>query len=118
MPKKKPYYPNNWKAIKDAPAEYFDTLSYDEFMEWKMNGWVIPSSIDCIVREENLETGKISERVYTTAAGAKRRVSKKMDEDVLGHKFTICSEESIHYVLPRYLLEEEELADGYYETDV
>ena len=64
MPKKKPYYPNNLKALKDAPVEAFESIEYDEFMDWKISGWEIPSSVACVIREENYVTGKITEHVY------------------------------------------------------
>ena len=31
------YYPNKWKAIKRAPAELFETLSFEEFIDWKFH---------------------------------------------------------------------------------
>ena len=64
MMKQKPYYPNNWEAISNAPDECFETLPFEQFMDWKIAGWELPSSIDCIIREHNLETGKITEHVY------------------------------------------------------
>tara|TARA_R100001530_G_scaffold94913_2_gene65912 strand:+ start:167 stop:514 length:348 start_codon:yes stop_codon:yes gene_type:complete len=99
MPKKKPYYPNNWAKLKDVPSEYFDDISFEEFMDWKIAGWELPSSIDCIIREENLETGKIKEHVYRKAAAAKKRIEKMMDS--CESSFILVSHESIHHLYPK-----------------
>ena len=48
MPKKKPYYPNNWKAYKDAHESFFLPMDYDEFMDWKIAGWEMTTSVICI----------------------------------------------------------------------
>ena len=60
---KQPYYPNNWRAFKDAPDETFETLTFDEFMDWKIGGWELPSSCNYIIREQNLNTGKIKDAI-------------------------------------------------------
>ena len=39
------YYPNNYDAIKEAPSEYFESCTVEDFWEWKLNGWMMPSSI-------------------------------------------------------------------------
>ena len=38
------YYPHNWDAISDAPSEYFEEISFEDFAIWKINGWDLPSS--------------------------------------------------------------------------
>ena len=37
--KKRKYYPNNWQAIKDCPPNYFPSMPFDEFREWKVFGY-------------------------------------------------------------------------------
>tara|TARA_R100000781_G_scaffold100343_1_gene63850 strand:+ start:153 stop:476 length:324 start_codon:yes stop_codon:yes gene_type:complete len=88
MAKKKPYYPNNWKKIKNVPAEYFDSLSFEEFMDWRGDNWEIPSSVACIIREENSVTGLITEYTYSKPSAARKRVNQIMDA---GHDFTIAN---------------------------
>ena len=51
--KRRKYYPNNWQAIKDTPAKWFPPLEYDELEEWKIHGYVLPSSIFGIIRSED-----------------------------------------------------------------
>ena len=57
----KKYFPNNYDRIAKAPASWFMPIEYDDFMDWKMNGWDIPTSHDCIIRTINCKTGKIKE---------------------------------------------------------
>ena len=75
---KQPYYPNNWRAFKDAPDETFETLTFDAFMDWKIAGWQIPSSVYCIVRDYNKRTGKIKEYVYQRPDHAEKKLNNLM----------------------------------------
>ena len=97
--KKKPYYPNNWAAIADCPAEWFGEIPFDEFMDWKMGGWEIPSSVSCIIREKNLKTGKIKEYTYQRTSEARKRARKIMDEAV--SEFVVCTADEVHHMYPR-----------------
>tara|TARA_R100000152_G_C6622435_1_gene72696 strand:+ start:68 stop:409 length:342 start_codon:yes stop_codon:yes gene_type:complete len=96
--KKKPYYHNNWAAIQGCPAEWFDDIEFDEFMDWKIAGWELPSSVNCMIRETNLSTGKVKEYVYSRAGDAKRRARAIMDEGV--SEFIIATADQIHYMKP------------------
>jgi len=98
MPKKKPYFPNNVEAYRGAPSEWFEEIPYDEFMDWKIAGWELPSSVACIIREENLETGKIKEYVYQRASAAKAKTRAIMREGI--SEFTVCAPEAIHFMTP------------------
>ena len=99
MPKKKPYYPNNWEALKAAPSEWFDSLDYEEFMDWKVAGWELPSSHQCIIREENLRTGKITEHVYKRPHAAIQMLTKAMTR--AESSFTVCNADAIHFLTPK-----------------
>ncbi len=99
MTKKKPYYPNNWKQIKDAPAELFDSLPFDELMEWKLQGWELPSSIACIIREKDLKTGEVKEYVYEKIGNATKRAAKIMTEGK--SEFLICTHDDIAHMFPK-----------------
>ena len=87
-------FPNNWKAIKDAPHEWFEGCSREEFEIFKLNGWQIPSSIECIIRAEHKETGKITEHCYRRAHAAQERLIKYLKDGE--HILTVCNEDSIH----------------------
>ena len=100
MPKKKqPYFPNNWEAIKDAPAEYFIDMPFEQFMDWKCAGWEIPSSVSCIIREHNLETGKVKEYTYERTHAAENKLKKMMQQGV--SELTVVNHETIHHLIPR-----------------
>ena len=100
MSKNKPYFPNNWKAIQQAPAEYFEDIPFEQFMDWKCAGWEIPSSISCIIREANLETGKVKEYTYEKKHAAENKLKKMMSEGV--SELTVIDHETIHHLTPRY----------------
>ena len=101
MPKKKKYFPNNWKRLKDVPASYFEPIAFDEFMDWKIGGYEIPSSVKCIIRETNLSTGKVKEFTYSRHGDAQNKI-----DDILKKgesEFVVCDEDEIHYLYPKHL---------------
>tara|TARA_R100000781_G_scaffold57566_1_gene37188 strand:- start:1466 stop:1858 length:393 start_codon:yes stop_codon:yes gene_type:complete len=109
MPKKKPYYPNNWKAIKDAPHQFFIPIPFDEFMEWKMMGWELPSSVDSIIREQNIKTGKVKEYVYINRGNANKRCRKIMSKG--DSEFTTCTHDDLAHMFPKKLTKEDSIYD-------
>ena len=99
MPKKKqPYFHNNWKNLKDVPAEYFDSIEFEEFMDWKIGGWELPSSVCCIIRESDPKTKKVKEHIYSKSHFAVKKINSLMDK---GKEFTICDEVQIHQMYPK-----------------
>ena len=101
MPKKKkPYYPNNWQAFKDAPDDMFMNHTFDELMDWKVAGWELPSSVNCIIRTMDVNTKKVKEYHYKRPGAARNKVKKLMDEG--RHEFTLVDADSIHHLSPRY----------------
>ena len=98
MPKKKPYFHNNVEAIRDAPAEYFHPIPYDEFMNWKIGGWELPSSCNYIIRERNLNTGKVKEYVYQKPAAAKKKLAQRMESGDC--EFVIADHDNVHILTP------------------
>ena len=100
------YFPNNYDRIAKAPASYFDSLPYDIFMDWKMNGWELPASHDCIIRTINCKTGKVKEYVYQQHKSAKKKVAKLIVEQE--EEFIIASHDFIQHMKPyEYLTENE-----------
>ncbi len=77
MPKKKPYFHNNWQLYKDADESFFLSHTFDEFMEWKLGGWELPSSVCCIIRETDPKTKKVKEHVYSKKAKAEDKGGQK-----------------------------------------
>ena len=98
MPKKKPYYPNNWKEYKDAHESFFIPISYDEFMDWKIAGWEMQPGISCMIRETNKRTGKVKEYVYEREHAAKNKARQIMD--VGESEFIVCTPHQIHFMEP------------------
>ena len=100
--KKKPYFPNNWKAYQESPAEWFQPMPYEQFYSWKIDGWELPSSVQCIIREET-KSGEIKEYVYTRAKDAQKRIQRLMDDE---SKFIVADQDQIHFLEPKQILED------------
>ena len=77
----KPYYPNNWELIAAAPPEVFKTCTFDEFFDWKVAGWELPSSVHCVIRCENTKTGKVKEWSYSRMKDAHKRIRKLCEDE-------------------------------------
>ena len=99
--KKKPYFHNNVEAIRDAPDKWFIPIPFDEFMDWKIAGYEIPSSVACIIREHNLKTGSINEYVYQQPSAAKNKCLEIMD--VGESEFIVCDHDQIHHMTPKFI---------------
>jgi hypothetical protein len=93
---KRAYFPNNVKAIQNAPSEFFEPIAFDEFFEWRVGGWEIPSSVMCIIREQNVTTGKVKEHIYKQRASAERKIRDLMHQE--NTELTIATEDAVHYV--------------------
>ena len=108
MPKKKPYYPNNIKAIRDTPDEFFEArdangelipLTFETLMEAKLYGWEFPESIACVIRETN-HRGKVKEHIYSSRKWANKKIKQLL---IKGHEFTIAADDMIEHVPSQYL---------------
>ena len=109
MPKKKPYYPNNIKAIRETPDEFFEArdaegnlipLTFDTLMEAKLYGWEFPDSVACVIRETNKKTGKIKEHVYSRRKWANKKIKELL---IKGHEFTIAADDVLEHVSSQFL---------------
>ena len=98
MRKKKRYYPNNWAAYARTPDKFFMPIAFDEFFEWKVAGWELPSSVACIIRERNTITGKVKEYTYSRVGDAKNKWRAIMD--IGESEFTVCTPEAVHFMEP------------------
>ena len=72
MKNKKPkYFPNNWKVM----------------------GWVLPSSVACVIREER--DGKITEKIYSQSHAANNYLTKEMSDKKNTTIYTIADEHQV-----------------------
>ena len=88
------YYPHNWDVIKDCPEEYFEPMTWEEFLVMKVSAWELPGSVECIIRAEHVETGEITEHVYQRVKPAQQRIINYMRDGM--HELTVCNSDSIH----------------------
>ena len=97
---KRKYYPNNWDDIKECPSSYFPAMLYDEFKDWKVHGYQLPSSHYGIVRIENKDTGTIEEYTYKTEHHTKRKLKKEVGKNCT---ITIATDDGVFHLLPNKL---------------
>ena len=90
------YYPNNWEAWQEMPEDFLTTPTWEEFEDWKLRGWEIPSSVCCIIRAHTTK-GKIKEYVYQKQYAAEERIRNLMTQGV---EFTVVTEDQIRHVTP------------------
>ena len=93
------YFPNNWKAYKESPDEFFLPISYKDFFNWKVMGWVLPSSIACVIREER--DGKISEKIYSQSRSANNYLTKQMSDKTNTTVYTIVDDKQVQVLYPK-----------------
>jgi len=106
-PMTKKYFPNNYNKIKNCPPEWFEPMEYDLFMEWKMNGWVLMDTHDCIIRARDCVTGKVTEYSYQVPKYAKERLKKLITEHK--HELILCTHDHIQHLKPEeYITEHDE----------
>ena len=84
----------------DVPAECFDSIEYDEFMDWKIGGWELPSTCNYIIRERNLNTGKIKEYVYQKPSAAKKKLEERMKSGDC--EFVVADHDNVHILTPKW----------------
>ena len=98
--KRKEYYPNNWQEYKDADDDMFVPHTFEEVMSWKVGGWELPSSVECIIRVTDLNTHKVTEHIYQRRSAAQHKVNQLIESGDV--EFTVCDHESIHFIHPNY----------------
>ena len=91
-------FPNNWQEYKDADDDMFHEHTFEEIMSWKVAGWELPSSVCCIIRTSDLNTGKVKEYVYQKRSAAQAKVNALIDTPDI--EFTVVDHESIHFLTP------------------
>ena len=114
MSGKKPYFPNNWKEFKDASPEMFIRHTFLEMMAWKVDGWELPASVDCIIRATHKKTKKTKEYIYQRNHAAKLRILKLLQEQthdfcLTTHDAQVTNEDFRILYLPREDDDDEEL---------
>ena len=95
--KKNKYYPNSWQEYKDSDDDFFYDHEFEDFMNWKVHGWQLPSSVCCIIRETDTKTKKVKEYVYSKPKYAVKKIHKLMDA---GKEFSICDHSQVQQMYP------------------
>ena len=82
----------------EMPEEYLATPTWEEFEDWKLRGWELPSSVCCIIRAE-LANGKVKEYVYQKQYAAENRIKQLIADEA---EFSICTENELRHISPVY----------------
>jgi hypothetical protein len=91
MISKKPYFPNDIEGVMLSPMP--DDITVDDFFEYRLSSWAIPSSIACVIRASNTKTGKVQEFSYTRIHAAKKKIEQlAKDKDL---EIIIADDDSI-----------------------
>lgn len=106
MSGKKGYFPNKWKKLKDIPASEFESISYEDVMEWKVAGWELNHDVACVIRATDIESHKVKEFVYKRTSAAENRIRELLKAKT--HELVICSDEAVYYVHPEMLDEDDD----------
>ena len=96
--KRKKYFKNNVKLYQGIPDEHFETLSFDEFMDWKIGGYELPEEICCMIRERNVDTGKVKEHVYQYRHAARNKAQKLMRQGNV--EITVVQRDAVPFIPP------------------
>jgi len=94
--KQRRYFPNNWRAVNETEAEYFPQIAYEDFYEFHLANWLLPSSHECVIRATNLKTKQVKEYTYRYRGAAYNRIKKLYDT----HEFVVCDHEAIQKLTP------------------
>ena len=105
--KKRKYFPNNWEEYNGTPADFFEAIPFDVFMDWKIGGYEIPSSIAAVIRVKDLNTGKVKEHVYRYRHAARNKCKKLMKQG--DKEITVVQRDTVHFLTPK----EHDIFDDY-----
>ena len=89
----------HWARMRGAKLVDVEPITYKDFFNWKVMGWVLPSSIACVIREE--KDGKISEKIYSQSQSARNYLEKQMSNKDTNTIFTIADEHSVQVLYPK-----------------
>ena len=70
--------------------------TYEEFVDWKLRGWELPSSVCCIIRETTSK-GKIKEYTYQKQYAAENKVKQLMADK---SEFIVCTDSELQFITP------------------
>ena len=86
--KKRKYFANNWRIIKNAPAEFFEPAFFEDVLE---KNWILRPGAVAVIRAQSMKTGKIKEFAYKQDKACAERIESLMDT----HEMTIMTDDVI-----------------------
>jgi hypothetical protein len=98
---KKAYFPNKWARVKAIPDSKFEPWPYEDFMDWKVSGWMLPENVECVIRATNLKNHKVKEHVYKRISAANNKIRDYLIART--HELVICYDDTLCHVHPKDL---------------
>ena len=68
-------------------------MLFAEFMDWKVGGWELPSSVHCIIRTQRRESGEVSEFIYSKPKNAATKLKDLFELNE--HDITLVDSECV-----------------------
>lgn len=95
---KSKYFPNRWSLVKSLPDEIFSELAlpFDEFMDWRVDSWVLPDDVEVLIRSTDLVTHEVKEYVYKRPEYARKKVRELVKTE--RHEITVCTHEATIHI--------------------
>ena len=90
------YYPNKVKQIQALPSKHFESIDFEDLMDWKLGGYELPEGVVCLLRERNFKTNRVSEYTYQQMSAAKRRTHKILKQG--DSELTICTHTQVAHI--------------------
>ncbi len=101
--RRKKTYPNKWSLVKNAPLEVFQPLCFDleEFMFLRGDVFELPDDIECIIRSQDVVTGKTEEYVYKKIHYARKKLKQLTKTE--RHEIFVCGQGYQLHLTPEYI---------------
>ena len=104
-------FPTSGIKYPSALPNGFESIEYDDLMDWKMNGWVISPPYDIIIRTKHCVTGKVKEYTYIRPDAAGRRLKKLLAGQE--HELIVCTHDHIQHLKPEQYITDNDKENFY-----
>ena len=98
--KRSKYFANKVDALRKVPAEMFEPIEFEEFMNWRVLNWEINPNYECLIREYIYDDDgtlvKVATGDYQRAGAAKTRLEKGLREG--NREFVVANHDTVHHI--------------------
>ena len=65
-------------------------------MDWRVTQWELSHPVSCVIRSEDIETGKVKEHVYKRSSAAKLKIKNLLTTGK--YNLSICTKDIVHQI--------------------